>query len=274
VRVTTRDDETEVLTILLNSGEKLNNSSALIWFVMLSPDFYTLNAHTEFPFPHDNCDHITDQELFSLLFGSYHLPEFLTKYYVGRLGGDAAGSVVDIVALLRGDADFVLAATCYLRLKFVLEVLHVPSLMKRLRDVPLRIAADRGDWFNAGVADERVWLIDCLATWLFNYMILVVESRCSGMMGARLETPIRKGLTVMNTAIQGVRSQPCDGRYMWQHTAPYVLVIYPFLCLVKGLWNAVAPIVTTDFASLGGGCSTVTGWSLNSPNKCTADPLT
>ena len=123
---------------------------------MLSPDFYTLNAHTEFPFPHNNCDHITDQELFSLLFGNYHLPEFLTKYYVCRLGADAAGSVADIVALLRRDTDFVLAATCYLRLKFVLEVFHVSTLMKRLRDMPLRLAAERGDWFKAGVVDERV----------------------------------------------------------------------------------------------------------------------
>jgi len=276
VRVTTRDDETEVvLPILLIGDEKLNNSSSLIWYVMLSPDFYTLNRHTEFPFPHSNCDHITDQELFSLLFGNYHLPEFLTKYYVGRLGGDAAGSVADIVALLRTDADFVLAATCYLRLKFVLEALHVPSLMKRLRDVPLRIAADRGDWFKVGVADERVWRIDCLATWLFNYMILVVELRCAGRTPDRIEESMRFGLREMNAAIQRVRAEPCDGRYMWQHTAPYILVIYPFLCLVKGLWNAVAPMVTTDFASLGGThCSTVTGWGLNSPDKRTADAFT
>ena len=276
VRLTARDEETEVvLPILLISGEKLKNSSPLIRHVMLSPDFYTLNAHTEFPFPHNNCDHITDQELFSLLFGDYHLPEFLTKYYVCRLGSDAVGSVADIVALLRRDADFVLAATCYLRLKFVLEALHVQSLMKRLRDVPLRIAAMRGDWFKTGVADDRVWRIDCLATWLFNYMIRSVESHCAGTVVALLEEPMRTGLRGMNTAIQSVRAEPCDGRYMWQHTAPYELVIYPFLCLVKGLWNAVAPIVTTDFASLGGtDCSTVTGWSLNSPNKCTADPLT
>ena len=243
---------------------------------MLSPDFFTLNAHTEFVFPHNNCDHIEDSELFSLLFGSYHLPEFLTKYYVSRLGGAAAGTVVDIVAALRKDKDFVLAATCYLRLKFVLEVFHVQSLIKRLRDVPLRIAIERDDWFKTGVADERVWRIDCLATWLFNYMILVVESRCSGLMGARLEESMRLGLTKMNVAIQSVRAVPCDGRYMWQHTAPYELVIYPFLCLVKGLWNAVAPMVATDFAGLGstGGCSTVTGWGLNPPNKCTTDPLT
>ena len=272
VRVTTRDDETELLLpILLNSGEKLKNFSSLIWFVMLSPDFYTLNRHTEFSFPHNNCDHIEDSELFSLLFGSYHLPEFLTKYYVSRLGGEAVGSVANIVAALRKDEDFVLVATCYLRLKFILEVLHVPSLMKRLRDVPLRIAAERGDWFKSGVADERVWRIDCLATWLFNYMILVVESRCSGMEGARLEESMRTGLRGMNTAIQAVRAEPCDGRYMWQNTAPYELVAYPFLFLVKGLWNAVAPIVTTDFASLGG-CSTVTGWS--SPNNRTADAFT
>jgi hypothetical protein len=238
---------------------------------MLSPDFYTLNAHTEFIFPHNNCDHNTDSELFSLLFGSYHLPEFLTKYYVCRLGADAVGSVADILTALRKDTDFVLAATCYLRLKFVLETLHVQSLMKRLSNVPPRIAEMRGDWFEKGVADERVWRIDCLATWLFNYMILVVESRCSGMEGARLETPMRLRLTTMNAAIQGVRAAPCDGRYMWQNTAPYELVIYPFLCLVKGLWNAVAPMVTTDFASLGG-CSTA--WDLNSPNKCTADALT
>jgi hypothetical protein len=241
---------------------------------MLSPDFYTLNRHTEFPFPHNNCDHITDQELFSLLFEGYHLPEFLTKYYVGRLGGDAVGGVADIVALLRRDADFVLAATCYLRLKFVLELFHVQTLMKRLRDVPLRIAAERGDWFKTGVADDRVWRIDCLATWLFNYMIRSVEARCVGGEGARLEESMRLRLTTMNTAIQGVRAESCDGQYMWQHTSPYELVIYPFLCLVKGLWNAVAPMVTTDFAGLvsTGGCSTVTGWS--SPNKCTADPLT
>jgi len=253
----------------------LKNAASIIWFVMLSPDFYTLNRHTEFPFPHNNCDHITDQELFSLLFGDYHLPEFLTKYYVCRLGSDAVGSVKDIVALLRSDADFVLAATCYLRLKFVLEALHVQSLMKRLSNLPPRIAEMRGDWFEKGVADERVWRIDCLATWLFNYMILSVESHCAGGEGAQLDESIRMGLRGMNTAIQGVRAEPCDGRYMWQHTAPYELVIYPFLCLVKGLWNAVAPIVTTDFASLGGtNCSTVAGGSLNSPNKCTADPLT
>ena len=271
MRVTTDDFETEVLPILLISGEKLNNCRLLNGFVMLSPDFFTLNRHTEFPFPHNNCDHITDEELFSLLFGSYHLPEFLTKYYVSRLGGEAVGSVANIVAALRKDEDFVLVATCYLRLKFILEVLHVPSLMKRLRDVPLRIAAERGDWFKTGVADERIWRIDCLATWLFNYMILVVESRCSGMEGARLEESMRTGLRGMNTAIQAVRAEPCDGRYMWQNTAPYELVAYPFLFLVKGLWNAVAPIVTTDFASLGG-CSTVTGWS--SPNNRTADAFT
>ena len=276
VRLTTRDDETEVvLPILLISVEKFNNFSSLIWFVMLSPDFYTLNRHTEFPFPHNNCDHIEDSELFSLLFGSYHLPEFLTKYYVSRLGSEAVGSVADIVTLLRADADFVLAATCYLRLKFVLEALHVQSLMKRLRDVPLRIAAERGDWFKTGVADERVWRIDCLATWLFNYMIRSVEARCAGDEGARLDESIRMGLREMNTAIQSVRAEPCDGRYMWQNTAPYELVIYPFLCLVKGLWNAVAPMVTTEFASLGGtNCSTVTGWALNSPNNRTADAFT
>ena len=275
MRVTTDDFETEVLPILLISGEKLNNCRLLNGFVMLSPDFFTLNRHTEFPFPHNNCDHITDEELFSLLFGSYHLPEFLTKYYVGQLGGDAAGSVTDIVALLRRDTDFVLAATCYLRLKFVLEVLHVGTLMKRLRDVPLRIAEERGDWFKTGVADERVWRIDCLATWLFNYMIRSVEARCAGGEGARLEESMRLGLTKMNTAIQAVRAAPCDGRYMWQNTAPYELVIYPFLYLVKGLWNAVAPIVTTDFAGLGGThCSTVTGWALNPPNNRTADTFT
>jgi len=240
---------------------------------MLSPDFYILNAHTEFPFPHSNCDHNTDSELFSLLFGSYHLPEFLTKYYVGRLGGEAVGGVADIVALLRADEDFVLVATCYLRLKFVLEVLHVQTLMKRLRDVPLRIAAERGDWFKTGVADERVWRIDCLATWLFNYMILSVESHCAGTAVPLLEESMREGLKRMNTAIQGVRAEPCDGRYMWRDTPPYGLVIYPFLCLVKGLWNAVAPMVTTEFAGLGGThCSTVSGWS--SPNKCTADAFT
>jgi hypothetical protein len=238
---------------------------------MLSPDFYTLNAHTEFIFPHNNCDHISDAELFSLLFGSYHLPEFLTKYYVCRLGADAIGSVSDIVALLRDDDDFVLAAICYLRLKFVLEVFHVPSLMKRLRDVPLRISSERGDWFKAGVADERVWRIDCLATWLFNYMILVVEARCAGVNAARLETPMRVGLRTMSAALKKVRAAPCDGRYVWLNVAPSDLVIYPFLMLVKGLWSAVAPIVTTDFACLG---RSITGWALNSPNKCTADPLT
>jgi len=253
---------------------------------MLSPDFYTLNAHTEFPFPHDSCDHASDEELLSLLFGQRHLPELLTKFYMVRFGLEMS-AVAEVLSVLRNDADFVLAATCYLRLKFVLEVLHVPTLMKRLRDVPLRIAAMRGDWFKAGVADERVWRIDCLATWLFNYMILVVEARCSGREPDAIEMPMRLGLKAMNTAIQEVRAQPCDGRYVWQHTPPCDLVVYPFLCLVKGLWNAVAPIVTTDFASLGGGCSTVTaklgfgdhvakspGWSLNSPNKRTADPLT
>jgi len=239
---------------------------------MLSPDFYTLNAHTEFPFPHDSCDHVSDEELLMLLFGQRHLPELLTKFYMVRLGNETAAA--EVLSRLRSDADFVLAATCYLRLKFVLEVLHVPTLMKRLRDVPLRIAAMRGDWFKAGVADERVWRIDCLATWLFNYMILVVEARCSGREPDAIEMPMRLGLKAMNTAIQEVRAQPCDGRYIWQHTPPCDLVVYPFLCLVKGLWNAVAPIVTTDFASFGGGCSTVTSWSLNSPNKRTADPLT
>jgi hypothetical protein len=240
---------------------------------MLSPDFYTLNRHTEFVFPHDSCDHTTDEELKDLLFGSYHLPEFLTKYYVCRLGADAAGSVADIIKGLQTDEDFVLAAIGYLRLKFVLEVLHVQSLMKKLRDIPLRVAVDRGDWFKTGVADERVWRIDCLATWLFNYMILSVEARCSGIVGARLIEPIRAGLTTMNKAIQMVRAEPCDGRYVWRNVPPYELVAYPFLSLIKGLWNAVLPLVTTDFTGLGG-CSTVTGWSLNSSNKCAADALT
>jgi len=240
---------------------------------MLSPDFYTLNSHTEFIFPHDSCDHVSDEELLMLLFGQRHLPELLTKFYMGRFERTSTVAA-EVLSRLRSDADFVLAATCYLRLKFVLEVLHVPTLMKRLRDVPLRIAAERGDWFKAGVADERVWRIDCLATWLFNYMIRSVESHCAGTTVAMLETPMRVGLKAMNTAIQGVRAEPCDGRYIWQHTPPCDLVVYPFLCLVKGLWNAVAPIVTTDFASLGGGCSTVTSWSLNSPNKRTADAFT
>ena len=248
---------------------------SIFLIVMLSPDFYTLNRHTEFVFPHDSCDHTTDEELKGLLFGSYHLPEFLTKYYVCRLGADAAGSVADIVKGLQTDEDFVLAAIGYLRLKFVLEVLHVQSLMKKLRDIPLRLAADRGDWFKTGVADERVWRVDCLATWLFNYIIQSVESHCAGTAVPLLQEHMRHGLWEMNTAIQGVRAEPCDGRYIWQHTLPCDLVVYPFLCLVKGLWNAIAPIVTTDFASLGGThCSTVTGWSLNSPNKRTADPLT
>jgi len=251
--------------------EKLNNRTTYTQFVMLSPDFYTLNAHTEFVFPHNNCDHNTDAELFSLLFGSYHLPEFLTKYYVCRLGADAVGSVADIMAALRKDTDFVLAATCYLRLKFVLEVFHVPSLMKKLRDVPLRLAADRGDWFKTGVADERVWRVDCLATWLFNYMIQSVESHCAGTAVPLLQEHMRHGLWEMNTAIQGVRAAPCDGRYMWQDTAPYDLVIYPFIYLVKGLWGAVMPMVTADFTSLGG-CTTVSSWS--SPNNRTADAFT
>ena len=234
---------------------------------MLSPDFYTLNAHTEFPFPHDSCDHASDEELLLLLFGQRHLPELLTKFYIVRFGLEES-AVAEVLSVLRNDADFVLATTCYLRLKFVLEVLHVPTLMKRLRDVPLRIAAERGDWFKAGVADERVWRVDCLATWLFNYMILSVEARCAGREPDAIEESMRLGLRTMNVAIQAVRAAPCEGQYMWQNTSASELVIYPFLCLVKGLWGAVAPIVTTEFASLGG-CSTVSGWS--SPNNRTAD---
>ena len=240
---------------------------------MLSPDFYTLNAHTEFVFPHNSCDHTTDEELKGLLFGSYHLPEFLTKYYVSRLGGDAAGSISDIVKELRENSDFVLAAIGYLRLKFVLEVLHVRSLMKKLRDIPLRAAVDRGDWFKMGVADERVWRIDCLATWLFNYMIVSVEARCAGVPAASLGESMRTGLADMNRTIQEVRAEPCDGRYVWRNVPPYELVAYPFLSLVKGLWNAVAPLVAVDFTSFGN-CSTVTGWSLNTPNKCATDAFT
>jgi hypothetical protein len=229
---------------------------------MLSPDFYTLNQHTEFPFPHDSCDHATDQELFSLLFGNYHLPEFLTKYYVSRLGGDAAGSVPDIIDVLRGDEDFVAAAMGYLRLKFVLEVLHVPSLMKKLRDIPLRVSVDRGDWFKAGVADERVWRIDCLATWLFNYMIRSVEARCAGVLPTRLDKMMLIKLRLMSTALQEVRAELCDGRYVWRNVMPYDLIAYPFISLVKGLWGAVMPMVTAEFAGLRiEGCSTVTGWS-------------
>lgn len=255
-----------------STGQKLNIHRSCISLVMLSPDFYTLNAHTEFPFPHNNCDHNTDEELKGLLFGGYHLPEFLTKYYMSRLGLDAVGSVTDILRALSADDDFVLAAIGYLRLKFVLEVFHVPTLMKRLRDVPLRIAAERGDWFKAGVADERVWRIDCLTTWLFNYMILSVEARCAGSEFVRLEPDMRERLVEMNKALQAVRASPCDGRYKWDNVAPSDLVIYPFLCLVKGLWTAVAPMVTTDFTGFGGRC-TVTGWSLDSPNNRTADPL-
>ena len=244
----------------------MNKLRTFIWIIMLSPDFYTLNAHTEFSFPHGSCDHVSDEELLSLLFGQRHLPELLTNFYMRRLGDETAAA--DILSRLRDDADFVLAATCYLRLKFVLEALHVPTLMKRLRNVPLRIAAERGDWFKSGVADERVWRIDCLATWLFNYMIQYVEARCAGREPDAIEESMRLGLRTMNVAIQAVRAAPCDGQYMWQNTSASELVIYPFLCLVKGLWGAVAPIVTTEFASLGG-CSTVSGWS--SPNNRTAD---
>ena len=238
---------------------------------MLSPDFYTLNAHTEFSFPHDSCDHATDEELKALLFGGYHLPEFLTKYYVSQLG-PVVGSVADIVTMLREDTDFVLAATAYLRLKFVLEVFHVPSLMKKMRNMPIRIAAERGDWFRPDIVDERVWGIDCLATSLFDFIIRRVEARCGGAKGGVLDENLRTGLIEMNTAIQSVRAVPCDGQYVWVDVAPYDLVPYPFLSLVKGLWSAVAPVVTAKFTGLGRGCSTLTGWS--SPNNDTSDAFT
>jgi len=237
----------------------------------ISPDFFVLNGHTEFSFPHNNCDHISDEELHSLLFNSYHLPEFLTKYYVARFGA-ASGSVGEIVKALYNDEEFGLVARCYMRLKFVLEVLHVPSLMKRLRDVPLRLAAERGDWFKASVADERVWRIDCLATWLFNYMIQSVEARCAGNVGnVALEVEMRERLERLNRAIQSVRAQPC-GPFKWANVAPNDLVIYPFLFLVKGLWSAIEPVFTTEFSGFGG-CSTVTGWNFHASNNSTTDTL-
>ena len=101
-------------------------------------------------------------------------------------------------------------------------------------------------------------------------MIQSVESHCAGTAVAPLEESMRIGLKDMNAAIQAVRAEPC-GQFIWHSVAPSALVIYPFIHLVKGLWSAVMPMVTTEFTGFGG-CSTVSGWS--SPNNRTADAFT
>ena len=155
----------------------------------LAPEFYDLNEHQHFMFPHNDCDRYTNGQLEAMVFAPHHLVECLTEYLKSALTPDN----------LRATPEFVLLIISYLRLKFMLEMMDPPRIEARLMMIPVALR-NVGPWMEEGVLDEQYWTLDCMTTAVFNAIIRWVK-------GENIQLTSRgfSAFTEMNHAMQTIR---------------------------------------------------------------------
>jgi len=224
---------------------------------MLNPAFFDMNKNQKFFFPHTNCDQLTNTEVINILWPDENdtFLAFLTKSAMLRVGGGGI-SVDHCLDKLRNNAGFVLTATSYMRLKFVLETLNI-HLAEKLERMPKRLSC--GEWLDKGVLEERVWKLDCLTTYLFNSMLSAINvvvgdggvrtlAKAAGPFRYDWDAAFLDKLAAMNSNIQMIRMEPCKdpihftGPYNWADAPPSTLAPFPFIQFVNSLWNVVEPL--------------------------------
>ena len=217
--------------------------------VSLPPDFF-LFQETNYAFPHADCDRKTSEELLTHFFSSHYLCTRILSHYRRILG--AIDPLEEFLEEARRHRGIRICGEAFMRLKFVLEVIH-PSLVRSKlvpaytkRAAPL-VAMERNV--------ENYACVDVLANRVFLYILEHLKGIVAGEFvgdptnDAWIEERLDR-LETMNAAIHAVRNEPC-GSVMWERFAPEELHGHAYCMFALRLWDATVPVLSSPLPRTG-----------------------
>jgi hypothetical protein len=211
-------------------------------------NYYTLNQAQHFPFPHDNADMYTDEELWNHYIGTNYLCVHLIK----QLGHK--GPIHSILDKLEQHSHFKEYAVAWMRLKFLCEVME-PSYILKKRDPtwqkpnsPMMKEPCVEIWSWTGESlTERYYTIDVVANILGQHLFAVVKAYVFGLNPPKTTDEVANAVKTFNKSLYEVRGQSL-GQIQWNLWNPRDLVPYAWAMYLIKAWSAFSvllPIIET-----------------------------
>lgn len=194
--------------------------------------FYTLNRNQSFPFPHANCDELSNSELIVWLYR----PDYFTMQVLRYFHPDA--SYTDLYRL-RDNPSLTLLGITWMRLKYITEVCSPEAIRIQYERVHaklrLREATLLEPW-NAESACERYVCMDTFT----NRIQLAFFTYIANPDTPPLSEDVVHTLEAFNAAVHSIRKIPFKGT-IWSARTAYDLVPYVYFVYISELWSCVQP---------------------------------
>ncbi len=192
--------------------------------------FYELNRNQSFPFPHANCDELSNSELITWLYR----PDYFTMRVLRHFRPDA--SYTDL-GKLRDNASVTLLGITWMRLKYITEVCSLPAIRVQHERVPEKLRARESALFepwSAESAGSRYADMDALT----NRVQMEFFTYIADPTTQPLEDTVVHALETFNAAVHAIRKTPfksCD----WSGRSAYDLVPYVYFVYITELWSTM-----------------------------------
>lgn len=196
--------------------------------------FYELNRHQSFPFPHANCDELSNSELITWLYR----PDYFTMRVLRHFRPDASYAEL---GKLRDNPTVTLLGITWMRLKYIAEICDPSGVRIQRERATEKLRTREAALFNPWAAEsatKRYANIDALANKIqMAFLTYIGIPDTPPLPDIVLDT-----LEEFNAAIHSIRKTPyrgCD----WSGQTAYNLVPYIYFVYITELWRCVHSIM-------------------------------
>lgn len=205
---------------------------------MDSINYYTLNQAQHFPFPHDNADTYTDEEVWSHYIGT----NYLCVYLIKQLGHK--GSVQPILNKLEQHSHFKDYAVAWMRLKFLSEIMEPSYILKKRNpawqkpncSMTKEPCVEIWSW-TAESLTERYYNIDVVTNILGQHLFGVVKAYVYELNPPKTTDELATAVKTFNKSLYEIRGKPL-GEVQWKLWNPKDLIPYAWAMYLINAWSA------------------------------------
>lgn len=193
--------------------------------------FYELNRNQSFPFPHSNCDELSNSELITWLYR----PDYFTMCVLRHFRPDA--SYTDL-GKLRDNASITLLGITWMRLKYITEVCNPAAVCIQRERATEKLRAREAALFEPWAASSARYAdMDALANRVQIAFFTYIADPTTP-----LPDMVVRALEGFNAAIHTIRKTPfksCD----WSGRSAYDMVPCVYFVYISELWSCVQPVL-------------------------------